>query len=114
MKFVVILVAAGLAACAYSPAERPTAFIGLLAEMPYRTPSGKTSTSAVLELAEPLLVPGVPEGASQMELILSEELTATWRRLLGQRVRVTCVPMQAALWGYPHPSCFVKEVVIVP
>ena len=114
MKIIAILIVVGLAACASSPVDRQRIFVGVLAEMSYRAPDGEMHTSSVLELSEPITVPDVPEPATRMELLLSEETFGMWRNIVGRKASVTCAPTRATLWGYPHASCSVTELVAAP
>ena len=117
MRTLLPLVAIALAGCTATPPSTNDGVVvlhGTLGNWSYQTPSGDPMQSAVIELAEPIAVPGLPRPASRVELLLSERHFVSWRKFVGHSASVTCTLSVASLWGYPHASCSPSDIQVAP
>ncbi len=114
MKLLLVLAAMSLAGCSSAPRAPETYLSGTLANWSYKIPSGETLQSAVLELDRPVVVAGLAEPASRVELVLSDRYFARWGQMVGRQTSTSCSLSVATLWGYPHASCAPGNLQLAP
>lgn len=105
MKPILAIAAISLAGCSIVASRPEVSLSGTLANWLYQDPSGETMQSAVIELDRPIVVVGLAESVSRVELRLSERHFMNWEHMAGRHASISCHLSIETLWGYSHASC---------